>query len=134
MNITNYERNRLVDHSFGGVSASPVANWYIGLSTTVIDETGNTVTEPSSGDGYARKAIPNDKSNWTTSASGVVTNASAIVLDESTASWGTIVSIFLADSLTGGNVCYFQTASPTFPVVASTEITFEAGTITATIT
>jgi hypothetical protein len=135
MNATTYQMNKLLNYVFGGVSYTPPSNWYLGLSKTLIDATGNTVTEPDSGTtGYARVAIPNNKSTgWTTSTLKTLSNLAKVTFGESDAPYGTIVSMFLADALTGGNVCYYYTANPAFPVGAASETYFDIGKIVSTL-
>ena len=89
--------------------------------------------EPS-GNGYARIDYTNNKTTWEISTLGTLTNAIDIVFPECTpVSWGTALSIFIADAATDGNIWWYYTLSPTLLVQASTIITFDAGSIVVTI-
>ena len=126
-----------LNQDFGRVSSASMipSIYYIGLSTTALtqsDTSGSAATEPSGG-GYARVPFTNNKTNWTTSTNGSLVNAVSASFAQSTAAWGTIVSLFLASASTSGsgNIWYYYTLSPSIPIVSGTEITFAAGTITA---
>ena len=133
MKITTYQLNKIIQHIFSGTTYTPVATWYLGLSTTAIDETGATVTEPTDA-AYARVAITNNGTEWVvTGTDGEMENANDADFPQSTESWGNIASIFLADASTAGNVCYFADASPIFPVPVNTVVSFAAGKIVASL-
>lgn len=72
--ISTAKVNQTLAYEFGNVSYTPVATYYIGLSTTpiTIDGSGKGVgfTEPTN-TGYARIAVPNNLTYW------VVENRSA---------------------------------------------------------
>ena len=129
MSVTYFSSNKVLDFNFGVVSYTPPATHYFALSTTSpnIDSTG--FTEPSSG-AYARVALANNKTNWTTAASGVLTNASAVTFAESTASWGTILAVGMFDALTSGNLLWYDVLSPSRVVASATTVLFAIGSIT----
>ena len=135
MNATTYESNRILNHVFGGAEGggasvyTPATNWYVGLSTTIVDATG-VVTEPSGGN-YARVEIANDKTTWSDSTLATLQNDISVAFPTSSSSWGTIVSVFLARSGTEGtnDASYYFTLNPSFPVVGGSIVTFAAGTI-----
>ena len=94
--------------------------------------TGGSVTrhptEPAVGD-YARVAIDNDKTTWTVSTLGTLTNDIDVVFPEASADWGTALSIFIADAATNGNIWWYDTLVPTIPVLDTMVVTFDAGSI-----
>jgi len=129
MSSTNFQKNLVQDFNFGGISYTPPANLYLGLSTTTISVNGSSVTEPTSGS-YARTLIPNTKGYLTYSSSGCVVNSGPVVFPTSSGSWGTIVDIALFDALTSGSVRYYTTLSSPMVVGINTTITFSASSIT----
>lgn len=107
MAITTYQANRLNDYLFGATPFTPNGTYYIGLSTTAINAAGTGVTEPTGG-GYRRVAVTNDKTKFTDSTGGIVQNKVQFEFPESTTAWGTITHVFIADSLKGGNILYYD--------------------------
>lgn len=129
MSVTYFSSNKVLDFNFGGVSYTPPAILYFSLSTTSPDISGGSFTEPSGG-AYARVALANNKTNWTTAASGVLTNATAVTFVESTASWGTIIAVGMFNALTGGNLLWYDSLSPSRTVASATTVLFAIGSIT----
>ena len=105
---------------------------YFGLSTTTIQIDGTGATEPSGG-AYARVALTNDKTNWGTASNASLTNSAAVTFVESTASWGTITNVLIADALTTGNIWFFDTLSPSRSVASATTVLFAIGAITVSM-
>ena len=134
MAITYYSGNRVIDRNFGGVAYSPPVTFYFALSTTTIAIDGTGATEPSGANGYARVAFTNDKTNWGTASNASLTNAAAVTFAESTGSWGTITTVFIADALTSGNIWWFDTLTPSRTVTSSTTLLFAIGAITVQMT
>jgi hypothetical protein len=129
MSQTYYASNQFLDYVYGVVSFTPPTTYYVGLSTTVISNSGTGATEPSGG-AYARVAVTNNKTNFSTASSGALSNATAVTFTESSASWGTITYIFLADALTGGNIWYFEALPSSKIVQSQTTVLFSVGAIT----
>ena len=135
---TTLMANNILNYNFGGRAYSTPAfpaDVYFGLSTTLVDATGlASVTEPSGGS-YARVAYSNDATpqKWTVSSVGSLSNTDAIIFPKSTADWGTILSIFIADTATAGNVLWYCTLVPSFIVLDDTVVTFDANSIVMTI-
>jgi len=126
MSMTNYITDALLNYLFRGISYTPGSVVYVGLSTALIDETG-VVSEPSEG-GYVRQPITSGSSSWTAPGSvHYITNSTVIDFPESTASWGTIKAIFLANASTSGSVLYFDNLDSFIPVGPSTKVTISAG-------
>ena len=100
--LTDYANNKVLDQLFGAVALTPAINLYFGLSQTAATKSG-VVTEPSGG-AYARASVPNNITQFPVAGAGTKSNAAAITFATPTASWGSIVSVFVADAITGGNV------------------------------
>jgi hypothetical protein len=73
--------------------------------------------------------------NWTTSTVGTLSNGRAITFPTSTASWGEIKSIFIADSATrhAGNVMWYYTLSPYRTIANNTTESFAIGAVVVTL-
>ena len=118
-----------MDFNFGITSYTPPATQYFALSTSAPDISGGSFTEPSGG-AYARVALTNNKTNWGTAASGVLTNSTAVTFAESTASWGTIVAVGIFDALTSGNLLWYDVLTPSRTIATATTVLFAIGSIT----
>ena len=129
-NLAYYAANRMADKFFGRTDFTPPTTLYLGLSTTAVGVTGSGVTEPTGG--YARVAITNNKTNFSTASNGQITNSTAITFTESTASWGTIGHWFISDAATGGNIYFRGTLSPTRTVESLTVLTIPVGSLVIT--
>ena len=92
----------MLDSVFGRVAYTAPATLYFGLATRAANKAGQ-VSEPSGG-GYARVAMTNDATRFPAANIGAKSNASVVTFPAPTADWGTIVSLFVADAPTGGNV------------------------------
>jgi hypothetical protein len=113
------------------VTSQPVGSTPQTISVGTIK--GGLVTEPSGGS-YARSSSygnTNSPLKWTVSSGGNLSNTDAVSFTKSTASWGTIQSIFVADSGTtgAGNVLWFANLSPALAVPNNTTVSFVANSI-----
>ncbi len=101
---SNYLYNKILEHLVGNRTFENTNTFHVALSFNV---NGQTILEPS-GSGYARVAVANNSSNWSSNTDGIVKNLTDISFAESTDSWGTetIKSIAIYDALTEGNLLY----------------------------
>lgn len=99
--LTEQINNRVLDFLFGGVYFGPPDYLYAGLSLAPARK-GGYITEPT-GAGYARAAILNDRYSWTPARAGQKTNQGPIEFPFPVGDWGEVLSVFLADSPTGGH-------------------------------
>ena len=100
--LTDHVNNKVLDCFFGGSAITPPATLYIGLSLAKSYK-GGYVTEPAGGS-YARVDVPNNLSHFLAASAGTKSNATAISFPSPMAAWGTILSVFIADAPSGGNV------------------------------
>jgi hypothetical protein len=100
--LTDLTNNKVLDCFFGGVALTPPAILYVGLSLTKSYK-GGSISEPTSGS-YARVAVSNDLTHFPAASAGTKSNALAITFPAPSAAWGSILSVFLADAVSGGNV------------------------------
>jgi hypothetical protein len=100
--LTEFVNNKVLDCFFGGLPIQPPPTLYVGLSLSRAFKGGYT-SEPLAGS-YARVAIPNDLLSFPAAVSGSKSSAMVIRFPPPLETWGSISSVFLADSASGGNV------------------------------
>lgn len=127
MSISTYAANAHLDYDFGKTSYTAPATWYITLSTVTVTASGS-YTEPTSGS-YARVAVTNNKTNFSTASGSTITNLVAITFPESSGSWGTITDIAFLDASASGNLWYFQPLPYPKAVESDTTVSFSASSI-----
>ncbi len=112
---TNYEINRIANHLFGNIGTPP-STYYIGLLLATPNLDGSNVVEvASTGNGYARLALANNKTALTQANNGQVMNTASLTFAPvaTGASWGNISTVGIFDSLAGGNLLYWSTQTVT---------------------
>ncbi len=129
MSATDVQFNEIGDEYFGSVSPSIPATYYMALSTTTITDVGGNVTEPSGGS-YARVAIANNKTNFSTSASASISNLVEFSFPESTGSWGTITYMALYEAASGGTPTWFAPLTTARLVDSGTTLTLPVSGMT----
>lgn len=132
MSISNYAANLHLNNDFGAVSYSPPATWYVALSTVTVTASGS-YTEPTSGS-YARVAVTNNKTNFSTSTGSTLTNLVAVTFPESSGSWGTATDIMFLDASASGNLWYFETLPVPKIIQSETTVSFSASAINISTT
>jgi hypothetical protein len=100
--LTDLVNNKVLDCFFGGSTIIPPSTLFIGLSLARAYK-GGYVSEPTGGS-YARVPVPNDLSHFLIASSGAKSNAKAITFPCPSAAWGPILSVFVADARTEGNI------------------------------
>jgi hypothetical protein len=109
-NISDYLANKLLDFVFRN-QAFVQPDTFMGYATTILADntTGSTVVDPS-GNNYSRKQVNENGGSsptWNLQSSQLVDNAHDIDMPTPSGSWGTLVSQFIADDLSAGNIlCY----------------------------
>ena len=125
MALTDSTEAEVLKYLFGRIPFTPPPTYYVGLSSTQVNEDGSGVTEPSSG-GYARVAIPNTTVGFTFSG-GQITNGTQIAFPTATASWGQQVEIEFFDQSSGGTVKMRGSLSPVQTIDTNQRIYFDPG-------
>jgi len=130
MSITTYASNKNLDKNFGATDYTPPATYYVGLSASTINVSGSTVYEPTTGS-YLRVSLTNDKTEFAVASGSIIRNLNAITFAESSAAWGTIVDMFLADNAaTGsGNIWFYTTLPVSKTVQENTVVVFAASAV-----
>ena len=100
--FTDYSNNQILDMVFGATAYTPLTTLYLGLSQNAANKAGS-INEPYGG-GYARVPVTNNLTNFPASSAGSKSNSAVITFPAPSAAWGTVVSLFVADSASGGNV------------------------------
>jgi len=136
MSITYYASGSMLNDTFGDIAFSAPANYYLGLSTTTISNSGSNVTEPIGATGYARVTVPNNKTYFSYASEGVILNSTDLEFPTSGSSWGTITDVFLADTSGSGtgNVWVFEALSSAKIIQDATTVTFSASAVTFSMT
>lgn len=114
--LTDGSNNRVLDCLFGGQPLTPPVTLYVGLSLARANKQG-TVAEPVA-PGYARVAVPNDPAHFPKSIVGTKANGSKITFPSPVVNWGSIASVFVADSPQGGNVLAIADLPSPRPILA----------------
>jgi|SRR6185369_17027901 len=102
---TNYTVNKFIDLWFRGQAFSWPAIGYFALFTTAPSNAGGGVEV--SGGAYVRQSINFDTTDLSATA-GVISNNVSIAFPTPTAAWGTIGDEGVFDSLSGGNLLFWN--------------------------
>lgn len=139
--FSDFQVHRELDQLLGGVVYTAPATAYVGLSKTGSYHLTGVIAEPAPtinigtdaspnivSTGYARVAIVNNLTNWPVASGRQKKNGTAITFPVAAYAWGTVVSWFLADAATGGNILASGTL-PTLLVVSGGDpaLTFVPG-------
>lgn len=126
--VTTYQAHKILNYNFGGTTYAVPSFYYIGLSTGNINPDGTGVKEPIDS-AYRRMMISNNKTIFSVAEGGVVTVKIDIVFPAATTEWGKVKDVFIADSVTGGNILYYDTLKLQRIIEADYEIFFPANSI-----
>ena len=100
--LTDVINNKILDCFFGGSTITPPSTLFVGLSLARSYK-GGYVSEPT-GASYARVPVPNDLDHFLPASGGTKSNAKAIAFPFPSTAWGPILSVFVADAPSEGNV------------------------------
>lgn len=122
--ITYTQAYKILYYNFGQVVYTVPNFLYIGLSTQNPGNAGTNAVEPVGGN-YARVEYPNTSSAyWSEPINGVMHNQNTITFQTSSEAWGNITYVFISDSLTGGNILYYEALNSTMYVDINTTVQF----------
>lgn len=128
MSVTYTQANTILDEYFGRVTPTIPTTYYMGVSTSIIQNDGSGITEPVDV-AYARVPVGNTKVSFSNSNNGVVTNLLEFQFPESQTSWGIVIYFFLADSATEGNIKFFGQLTNSRTVEVGTILVLEVGAL-----
>lgn len=130
--FAQYLSSNVLNYIFGLESYAPPITMYLGLSTATINDDGSGIVEPSV-PSYSRIPINNNKITWTTTeiieGKTVLKNVSELEFNVATEAWGTIVSWFIADAESGGNVLIYGTLDNPIVVNENNRLIIPSGAI-----
>jgi len=134
--ISDYLANKWLDFMFRNQSFSSPST-YVGLTTATIlsSDTGSSVTEVSGGS-YARKRVyanGGGSPDWTQAGSNALTNDNDVTFVTPTADWGTVISFFIADAASAGNMLVFDNGIADESVLSGDGYKFLVGQLTVEI-
>jgi hypothetical protein len=124
MSVTYTQANTILDEYFGKVTPTIPTTYYMGISTTTIQNDGTGASEPVDV-AYQRVAIPNTKVSFTIASNGSLKNAVEFEFPESQVSWGIITHFALYDQQTGGSIKVFGQLTNSRTVETSTILVLE---------
>lgn len=132
--LSNAYENKLLDLLFGAVDPSLPASFYVGVWTTVLDDTsdGDSSGEPATG-AYARVAVTRNQTNFPAAVAGAIANGTVVTFPQATASWGTIISMALLDASTSGDIIVYGALPDPEIVNNGDTLTVDIGEMVATI-
>lgn len=100
---------KILKHLFRAEAWSAIGTHYLALGTGA--SSAGLTGEPS-GDGYARKSVTNNTTNYPTTTTAIKTNGAVQAFPTATGSWGTITHFGIYDASTSGNLLWFGEIPP----------------------
>lgn len=123
--VTPYFLNLIAGNVMHSASVSALPNaYFVALSTTVPDESGDGLTEVSGG-GYSRGALQ----DGSTPENGLVSNLTDVEYPEAASEWGTVKAFAIYDAATGGNLLAWDLVEPEQTVVTGNQVRFKPGAL-----
>jgi hypothetical protein len=118
---------------FHGTVPARILTKYLGLSTGAANKAGTIAGEPPGAAGYARVAFGANyfaaSPNEYTTVATVSVNVAPFTFPTPTGAWPTVLSVFMADAPTGGNVIWMANLSAPRTFGVGVVPGFAAGTI-----
>jgi hypothetical protein len=127
----------LLNHTFGAVTYTPPATWYLAAFTAAPSDTGGG-TE-ATGSGYARVAITNNTTNFpnaTGTNPSTKTNGAAFTFPTATGDWSSganMVAWALFTASSGGTMGPWGALDVPKPVLTGDTLSFAASALTITL-
>ncbi len=122
--ISTYLANKWLDHLLNATAFSPPANVYLGLFVSNVEVSGN---------GYARKAVANNATNFPAAA----TRAKALAVEQQFAdpsgSWGTVDEVRIFDASSAGNTLFSKALTTPRAIGVNNPGRFSAGSLALTV-
>lgn len=130
---TTYFKNLIMGNVFKTKTSPALPSaYYIGLSKTAPNVSGDNVTEPSTTNtGYSRVQLTG--SNMGVPSAGKISNIASISFPEATTAWFTSSSpashYVIFDAKTGGNLLMYNSLTQTRVIEANTVATIKQGSL-----
>lgn len=133
MSFCDYFENKILDCYFGGTAYASSGTLYVALSSGIpTNDNGGGFNEPS-GSAYARVAVTNTKSNWTTASGGALENSTTITFPTATGAWGTVSYFGIYDASTVGNLLGSGTLTIAKTITSGDTASFASGALDITL-
>jgi hypothetical protein len=128
-----YLQNKILDGVLGGSAFSLPSNVYVALSTVAwsASSTGSSMTEVATGS-YSRVAVTNNSTNWPTASGGSKSNGTIFTFPTASAGWGTILSVYIVDASSAGNVLYGADLTSSRTIASGDTASFAGSAIVVT--
>lgn len=126
--------NQILDKEFGATNYTPPANHYLALYSTAPNSDGTGGTELALSGGYARIAIANNTTSWSTASAKSKRNAIALAFPQATANWTTAVAAVLLDASSGGAIRAWGVLDPVVTVTVGQTRSFAINELEIKIT
>lgn len=118
MSILAAEAAQILNKVFGGTNFTAETTWYVALRAAGTEISGGS---------YARVAVTNNTTNWTTTSNNEKVNATAIAFPQATADWTTADEVALYTASSGGTAKYVGNLDATVTVRTGQTRSFAAG-------
>jgi hypothetical protein len=119
--VSTYLGNALLDHMLGGPDFTPAATLYFAAFVAGVEVSGN---------GYARKPVANNATNFPAAVAGLKALAVAQEFDAPSGSWGLVDELRVFDDLLAGNLYLSKSLTVARTVGLNAPCRFSAGAFT----
>lgn len=128
-----YLQNAALNTVLGGPQFTLPSFVHIALSTAAFTSTatGSAMSEVNAG-GYSRVQVTNNTSNWPNASNGSKANNAVFTFTSATANWGTVLSFYIVDASSAGNVLYGADLTTSRTINSGDTASFAVGSITLT--
>lgn len=132
--ITSFGANTMLDMIFGRHTEVP-EQFYIALLTQPpgAQTTGELLSEPGAGTGYARMALVNSNTSWGEAAGGFTSTIADITFPTATADWPVITHYALTDGMFAGGVYLYGSFAVPRKILTGDKVTVPAGLLSLTL-
>lgn len=133
---SDYLEKKYLDLIFGATAYTAPVTLFVAVSTNAYSDsaTGSSVVEPV-GNAYARVSVTNNTTNWpaaTGTSPATKSNGTTINFPTASGNWGTLLSFYIADAATLGNLLYGGDLTASVAVNTGQSISFTPSQLTFT--
>lgn len=124
MPMSNYLRNKVLDHVNGKAAFTMPTTVYVAALTSASTVSGPGTEVSATSTGYARQAIT---ATMAVASTGTTSNSAMISFGPATAAWGTITDFAVFDAAAAGNMLWFGSVSASKTIASADYFQFAAG-------
>lgn len=125
--LSNYAENKILDHVLKNTAFTRPSHLFLGVCTGDPTDTGTggTISEPSSGNGYARVVCD----SWNSAASRATSINTVITFPTATGNWGNLSHFAILDTsvLSTGNIIAYGAISPAKTILSGDTAAIDSG-------